>query len=376
MALPTQTIQAIAVSPGIAIGRTARITGPTGSLEPEPHKITEDEIPAELSRYNAALALTRKQLVELRQEVRNKLRSQDAEIFDAHIMLVDDRTFSAEVEKGIREKLFAAEYALYLASEHFANVFAEMPDEYLRERAADIRDVSSRILSNLTNIHVHGHEIDMDDRRIIVAHTLSPSETAGLETGKVLGFAVATGSATSHTAILARSMGLPAIVGIPPELPEQLSAEDKLIIDGFSGKLVINPDARTEEAYRLKKAEAGQIRSRLESENELRPETTDGFIVQLAERFNGFMPRLLASDPSFAARLKAIITPLLDHFIIPAGTLTPDEQDILREFYATGLLSAITAWMSLRERMPIDQFVALIVRTLAPGADSGDAPAQ
>ena len=282
MALPTQTIQAIAVSPGIAIGRTARITGPTGSLEPEPHKITEDEIPAELSRYNAALGLTRKQLVELRQEVRNKLRSQDAEIFDAHIMLVDDRTFSAEVEKGIREKLFAAEYALYLASEHFANVFAEMPDEYLRERAADIRDVSSRILSNLTNIHVHGHEIDMDDRRIIVAHTLSPSETAGLETGKVLGFAVATGSATSHTAILARSMGLPAIVGIPPELPEQLSAEDKLIIDGFSGKLVINPDARTEEAYRLKKAEAGQIRSRLESENELRPETTDGFIVQLA----------------------------------------------------------------------------------------------
>lgn len=282
MALPTQTIQAIAVSPGIAIGRTARLTGPAGCLEPEPHKITKDEIPAELSRYSAALALTRTQLVELRREVRDKLRAQDAEIFDAHIMLVDDRTFSTEVEKGIREKLFAAEYALYLACEHFAHVFSEMPDEYLRERAADIRDVSARILSNLTNIHVHGHEIDMDDRRIIVAHTLSPSETAGLEIGKVLGFAVATGSATSHTAILARSMGLPAIVGIPPELPEQLSAEDKLIVDGFSGKLVINPDARTEEAYRLKKAEAGQLRSQLERENELHPETTDGFIVQLA----------------------------------------------------------------------------------------------
>lgn len=118
------------------------------------------------------------------------------------------------------------------------------------------------------------------------------------------------------------------------------------------------------------------VNDRLLTEETLDFSNHMGFIVQLAERFNGFMPRLLASDPSFAARLKGIITPLLDRFIIPAGTLTPDEQDILREFYATGLLSAITAWMSLRERMPIDQFVALIVRTLAPGADSGDAPAQ
>lgn len=282
MALPTQTIQALAVSPGIAIGRTMRVTGQTRYREPEPHRITEDEIPAELSRLSAALALTRTQLVELRQEVRNKLKAQEAEIFDAHIMIVDDRTMIAEAEKGIREKHYVAEYALYLASEHFANVFAGMADEYLRERAADIRDVSARILSNLTNIHVHGHEIDLDDRRIIVAHNLSPSETAQLDVEKVLGFAVETGSATSHTAILARSMRLPAVVGIPPELPEQLTADDKLIIDGYSGKLLINPDARTEEAYRLKKAEAGQLWSRLESESELRPETTDGFIVQLA----------------------------------------------------------------------------------------------
>ena len=126
MALPTQTIQALAVSPGIAIGRTMRVTGQTRYREPEPHRITEDEIPAELSRLSAALALTRTQLVELRQEVRNKLKAQEAEIFDAHIMIVDDRTMIAEAEKGIREKHYVAEYALYLASEHFANVFAGM----------------------------------------------------------------------------------------------------------------------------------------------------------------------------------------------------------------------------------------------------------
>ena len=282
MALPTQTIQAIAVSPGIAIGRTLRVAGPARYCEPVPRRISDAEAPDELARYAAALSQTRAQLVELRQEVREKLKAQDAEIFDAHLLLVDDKAMAAEVEKGIREKHYAAEYALYLATEHFVGVFSGMADEYLRERASDIRDVASRIFANLTNIYSHNGELDLDDRRVIVAQSLSPSETAKLDPAKVLGFAVVTGSATSHTAILARSMQLPAVVGLPPELPERLTADDKLIIDGFSGKLLINPDARTEEAYRLKKAEAGQLRSQLESESELRPETTDGFIVQLA----------------------------------------------------------------------------------------------
>ena len=282
MALPTQTIQAIAVSPGIAVGRTMRVTGQARYSEPEARRIGDAEIPDELARYSSALSLTRSQLMELRQEVRDKLKAQDAEIFDAHLLLVDDKAMTAEVEKGIRENHYAAEYALYLATEHFVSVFSGMADEYLRERASDIRDVAVRIFANLTNIYANNGEIDLDDRRIIIAQSLSPSETAKLDPAKVLGFAVVTGSATSHTAILARSMQLPALVGLPPELPERLTADDKLIIDGFSGKLLINPDARTEEAYRLKMAEAGQLRTQLESESELRPETTDGFIVQLA----------------------------------------------------------------------------------------------
>ncbi len=282
MALPTQTIQAIAVSPGIAIGRTMRVEGAVRYGEPEPRRISEDEITCEITRYGTALTHTRSQLMELQQEVRQKLQAADAEIFDAHIMLVDDKALQAEVEKNIREKLYCAEYALYLAAEHFVSVFSGMADEYLRERAADIRDVALRIFSNLSSIHAPNDELDLDDRRIIVAQSLAPSETARLDVSKVLGFVVETGSITSHTAILARSMRLPALVGVPPEIPERLTADDKLIIDGYSGKLLINPDARTEEAYRLKKAEAGQLRSQLESESELHPETTDGFLVQLA----------------------------------------------------------------------------------------------
>lgn len=118
------------------------------------------------------------------------------------------------------------------------------------------------------------------------------------------------------------------------------------------------------------------VNDRLLSQETLDFSNHMGFIVQLAERFNGFMPRLLNNDPSFAARLKSIITPLLDRFIITDDALSADEQDILREFYATGLLNAISAWMSMRDRMPIDQFVELIVRTLAPQAGDGGEPVE
>lgn len=280
MTQPTQTIQAIAVSPGIAIGRVLRLRSHSHLLEPEPHKLEPGEVESELNRFHAAQELTRKQLAELRERLRARLNSQDADIFEAHLLLVDDKMFVGAVEKGIREDLYTADYALYQAAEHFAAVFNGMEDEYLRERGSDIRDVAARIMDNLSE--AHNHEIGLDDRRIIVGSSLSPSETAQLDQSKVLGFAVETGSATCHTAILARSMKLPAVVGIPPELPESLSAADKLILDGYTGKIIINPDARTEEAYRLKAEAAGALYNKLEQEKALRPETTDGFMIQLA----------------------------------------------------------------------------------------------
>ncbi len=280
MTLPSQTLNAIAVSPGIAIGRVMRIHSRNRYQEPEAARIAPDKAEAEIARYHAAQELTRKQLHELQNQVRNKLNSRDADIFEAHLLLVDDRALTAEVENQIAKSHYTAQYALYRAAEKFAGVLAAMKDEYLKERATDIRDVTARIMDNLNDLPTG--EIDLDDRRIIVAQSLTPSETAQLDAKKVLGFAVETGSATSHTAILARSMQLPALVGIPPELPEQLSADDKLIIDGYAGKLIINPDQRTEEAYRLKAQTAGKLYSELERENTLRPETTDGFMVQLA----------------------------------------------------------------------------------------------
>lgn len=280
MTLPSQTIQAIAVSPGIAIGRAALVRGFNHLQEPSQRQISENEVDSELARFATALDETRKELIELQKQVRDRLNSRDTEIFEAHIMLVDDRMLRNEVEKRIKNEHVSAEYALYEATECFTAIFNDMQDEYLKERAADIRDVASRIAANL--IDDPQHKMELDDRRIIIAAKLAPSETAQLDKNKVLGFAIETGSVTSHTAILARAMKLPAVVGIPPELLESISADDMLILDGYSGKLIINPDGRTEEAYRLKARTTGELMDALERENSLGSETTDGFMVQLA----------------------------------------------------------------------------------------------
>lgn len=276
--LPSQSIQALAVSPGIAIGRVTCLRRMVGN-RPERRLIEESAVEGELARLADAQKRTREQITALRDALHDRLDTSGAEIFDAHLLLVDDKALNASVEERIRKQLLCAESAVYDAVEQFAAVFGEMSDEYLRERAADLRDVGNRILSNLAG---SASGMRFSGRRILAAPTLAPSDTVQLDRDKVLGLAVEIGSATSHTAILARSLRIPAVVGISPMLLEQLSADDTMIIDGFSGQVIINPDERTKEAYRLKAKTAGEFLEKLERDSALRPETTDGFIVELA----------------------------------------------------------------------------------------------
>ena len=274
----SQSIQALAVSPGIAIGHVMCLHRLVGK-RPERRVVAESEVERELERLADALKRTREQITSLRDALRGRLDRAGVEIFDAHLLLVDDKALNAAFAERIRNRKLCAEFAVFDSVEQFAAVFGEMSDEYLRERAGDLRDVGSRILSNLTDA---APELSFSGRRIVAAPTLAPSDTVQLDRSKVLGLAVEIGSATSHTAILARSLRIPAVVGIPPELLDQLSADDTMIIDGFSGKVIVNPDERTREAYRLKAKTAGEFLERLERDSALRPETTDGFIVELA----------------------------------------------------------------------------------------------
>ena len=274
----SQSIQALAVSPGIAVGHVMCLHRLVGK-RPERRVVAESEIDRELERLADALRRTREQITSLRDALRGRLDRAGAEIFDTHLLLVDDKALNAAFAERIRDRKLCAEFAVFDSVEQFAAVFGEMSDEYLRERAGDLRDVGSRILSNLTDA---APELSFSGRRIVAAPTLAPSDTVQLDRSKVLGLAVEIGSATSHTAILARSLRIPAVVGIPPELLDQLSADDTMIIDGFSGKVIVNPDERTREAYRLKAKTAGEFLEQLERDSALRPETTDGFIVEIA----------------------------------------------------------------------------------------------
>ena len=277
MRVPTCTVQATPVAGGIAIGRVMRIHGEVRPV----HQVTIDpaDIPTELERFHAALDLTRDQLHKLQNKLREKLHDSEAGIFDAHLLLVEDKTMTMEVERGISEELVDAETAVFRAVDKFAAAFSAVEDVYLRERAGDIRDVGQRIADNLSSAGVQ--ELAYDEPRIVIAATLTPSETVGMDREKVLGFAVETGSATSHTAILARSLQLPAVVGLSRELLDSLTVADKIIVDGFSGKVIVNPDPGTEEAYRVKKREADDIFRQLRGESELHAVTTDGFVIEI-----------------------------------------------------------------------------------------------
>ena len=275
----TNSFQGIAVSPGIGIGRVMKLAGP-GNVAPERLEIPEEGIQGELDRFKNALEATEEQLAALQQELRRKLNNLDADIFKAHLMMVHDRAFVTEVERRIRQEKCNAEYALHETLNHFQKVFSAIKDEYLRERFLDLRDVGPRVMDNLTN--AAEVMLGLDGRRVIVAASLTPSETARLDTSRVLGFVLETGSVTSHTAILARSLNLPAVVGVPGTALTDLCAADKLIIDGFSGRVIVNPDSRTEEAYRLKARAADQFHAQMRAESDLPSETIDGFSIPLA----------------------------------------------------------------------------------------------
>lgn len=270
------------VSPGIAIGRVWPFRRSLDrGVAPEERAISADAVDGEIARFLQACSDTHAELAQLQQRLREQLHDGDADIFEAHLLIVDDCTLINEVKNFIRSERRCADFALYKVITRYIAALNSVSDEYLRERTLDIRDVATRLLAHLR--HERPEQLDqLPDRRVIVAPTLTPSETALLDRSKVLGFVIESGSATSHTAILARSMGLPALIGIPAGVIGELSVNDKLIVDGFSGTLILNPDPCTEDAYRLKADEVGRFYSDLRRESMLMPETADGFLVQIA----------------------------------------------------------------------------------------------
>lgn len=271
----------IAASSGIAIG-IALVVGGTNrsSLDLEPKPITEAEVPAETARLNAALAKTRAQILELQARVKSSLASQEASIFEAHLLIVDDKVLMQEVYDGIRKQLQAADVVFAGIMKRYIAAISAVNDQYLKERAADVADVAYRVLDNLS-----GESRQLLDhlpgQRILISRDLTPSDTAMLDRENVQAFATETGSRTSHTAILARSMRIPAVVGVT-NLAANVHNGDLIIIDGFIGAVITNPKPETLELYAQKEVSKEQLFNQLQQESSLESGTIDGYRIHLS----------------------------------------------------------------------------------------------
>ncbi|WP_404996715.1 phosphoenolpyruvate--protein phosphotransferase [Caldifermentibacillus hisashii] len=242
-------ITGIAASSGIAIGKAYRLVEPDLSFQ----KTTVEDSEKEISRFRDSLRIAKSQLEAIRDHAREALGPDKAEIFEAHLLILNDPEIVAPIEDKIKNEKMNAEAALQETTDMFIGIFEQMDNEYMRERAADIRDVRKRVLAGLLNVTIPNPSM-ISEEVIIVAEDLTPSDTAQLNRKFVKGFTTDIGGRTSHSAIMARSLEIPAVVGTKTATKD-IQNGDFLILDGLSGEVHINPTEELIEEYKKKQAD-------------------------------------------------------------------------------------------------------------------------
>lgn len=232
-----------------------------------------EDVEAEVERFQNAREAAQAQLGELYDKAVKEVGEANAAIFEMHQMLLEDEDYQDSVENIIRTQQVNAEYATAVTSDHFSSMFAEMDDDYMKERAADIRDISERVIANLNG--ENKSKVVTDEPVIILADDLAPSETVQLEKDKVLSFVTVHGSVNSHTAILARTMGIPALVSTEMELTQDLDGK-LAVVDGNHGIIYVDPDAETMEKMKILKKEEEEKKELLQTFKNKESITLDG----------------------------------------------------------------------------------------------------
>lgn len=269
----------LAASPGIAIGRAFVVAQDQPSV-PE-RTVCEGDVEEEIKRFHNALESTRRQIIDIKEHLRTKLSEQTVRIFDSHLMMVEDVMAVAQTETLIREHRYCAEKAFSTAmSNIIGDLSSHLTDQYMRERLDDIRDVERRVLANMMGGE-DTSRIVLDRETVIVAHDLTPSQTALLDRRYILGCATDVGGTTSHTAILSRSLGIPAVVGLERVTP-LVKTGDEIIVDGYGGQVVINPVRRSVDRYCTREKKYQALEIRLDQLRHLPARTLDGRSVELS----------------------------------------------------------------------------------------------
>lgn len=268
----------VGVSPGIARG-TVFVHRPDDE-EPSTRRIQPSDIPGEIARFETALIATRAQIMEMQQRIAESIGAKDAGIFDAHLLVVEDRTLIDEVLRSLSRDLVNIESVFAQVAGRYAKTLSEIDDPYLRERALDIHDVTRRVIRNLMG--KAGLTLqNIGTAHILIAHNLTPSDTAQLNRTLVLGFATDVGSKTSHTAIMARSLSIPAIVGLH-DVSEQLATGDHILLDGYNGLIIVNPNDQTLWEYGELEIKKTEVEEKLTKLRETESTTLDGRHVILS----------------------------------------------------------------------------------------------
>ncbi len=237
-----KVFRGIPVSNGVCRGKILVLGKPQHTISRQ--TIAETHVHEEVTRLERALVQTRHEILDVQRKVTSAMGAKEGSIFDAHLLVLEDRTLIDEVVRMINEEKVNAEFAFHTVAERYAATLAAIEDDYLRERAGDMRDVTSRVLNNLL-----GKQDEVDLRRlaepcIIISHDLTPSNTAQMDRTKVIGFATDIGSRTSHTAIMARSLRIPAVVGLKTA-SQELQTGQYALLDGFNGIVILNPTDQT-----------------------------------------------------------------------------------------------------------------------------------
>lgn len=226
------------VSNGVAIGRMKFL----GKARTDVKRVHTANSEAEISRFENAKQQTLAQLEQLYKKAVVEVGETNAQIFEIHQMMVEDEDYLESIENIIRSQSVNAEYAVACTGDNFAKMFSSMDDEYMKARSADVLDISDRIVKNLTN--AQSEEFSADEKLIICADDLTPSETVQMDKSKVLAFVTRNGSSNSHTAILARTMSIPAVIGTGEQLSDEYDGAE-CIVDAFTGEIYVRPDKET-----------------------------------------------------------------------------------------------------------------------------------
>jgi phosphotransferase system enzyme I (PtsI) len=242
--------------------------------------ILDKEVPIEIARFEEALIKTREEILNVQARISKDMGVRHAQIFDAHLLVLEDRTIIQEVIKNIKKEKACVEYVFSQVMKRYIKAFSGIQDEYLRDRTSDINDVSKRVLKNLMEeTKIHDLE-DLTEETIVISHDFSPSDTASMYNKKILAFATDVGGRTSHTAIMAKSLGIPAVVGLK-DATLHVHNQDYVIVDGRKGFLIIDPSDKTKEKYNIEKNKIAASKSRFDDIKDLPAETKDGRRVAL-----------------------------------------------------------------------------------------------